>query len=58
MRLHARQMAVTAGAEGEAVERIAAALVMEREIRVERARELLRDQKDYDLTEWEEGQGP
>ena len=40
------------------MERIAAALVMEREIRVERARELLREQKDYDLTEWEGGSGP
>lgn len=41
MALHARQMAVAAGAEGEAVERIAAQLVAEGEIRVERARELL-----------------
>lgn len=41
MRLHARQMAVTAGAEGETVERIAEQLVAEGTIRVERARELL-----------------
>ena len=43
MRLHARQMAIAAGAEGEAVERIARKLVAEGKIRVERARELLRD---------------
>ncbi len=43
MRLHARQVAVTAGAEGEDVERVAAALVSEKEIRVDRARELLRE---------------
>ena len=41
MRLHARQMAVAAGAEGEAVERIAEKLVAEGKIRVERAKELL-----------------
>lgn len=41
MALHARQIAVAAGAEGDAVERIAAQLVQERQIRVERARELL-----------------
>ena len=41
MRLHARQMAVAAGAEGEAVARIADQLVAEGEIRVERAEELL-----------------
>lgn len=58
MRLHARQMAVTAGAEGEAVERIAAALVREREIRVERARELLREYKAQELTERAGGQRP
>ena len=42
MRLHARQMAVAAGAEGDAVEQIAGQLVAEGNIRVERAKELLR----------------
>ena len=42
MRLHARQVAVAAGAEGEAVEQIAGQLVAEGRIRVERAKELLR----------------
>ena len=42
MRLHARQMAVAAGAEGDAVERIAATIIAEGNIRVERAKELLR----------------
>ncbi|MCB0131330.1 MAG: hydroxymethylglutaryl-CoA reductase, degradative [Caldilineaceae bacterium] len=42
MSLHARQVAVAAGAQGTDVDRIAAQLVNEGEIRVERARELLR----------------
>lgn len=42
MRLHARQVAVAAGAGGEAVERIAGQLIAEGNIRVERAKELLR----------------
>lgn len=41
MALHARQIAVAAGAEGAQVEWIAAQLVQEKQIRVERARELL-----------------
>ena len=41
MALHARQVALAAGAHGEAVERIAAQLVAEGRIRVERASELL-----------------
>ncbi len=41
MRLHARQVAVAAGAEGDAVEFIAGQLVTEGKIRLERARELL-----------------
>lgn len=42
MRLHARQVATAAGAQGKAVEVIAGRLVSEGNIRVERARELLR----------------
>ena len=42
MSLLARQVAVAAGAQGTDVDRIAAQLVNEGEIRVERARELLR----------------
>lgn len=42
MRLHARQVAASAGAKGKAVEVIAGKLVSEGNIRVERARELLR----------------
>ena len=41
MRLHARQVAVAAGAEGDAVEFVAGQLVREGKIRLERARELL-----------------
>ncbi|MEZ4864357.1 MAG: hydroxymethylglutaryl-CoA reductase, degradative [Caldilineaceae bacterium] len=44
MALHARQIAVAAGAEGEAVNRIAAQLVQEGQIRVERALELVSNQ--------------
>ncbi len=40
MALHARQVAIAAGAQGEEVDRIAAQLVAEGQIRVERAREL------------------
>lgn len=43
MALHARQIAVAAGAEGKAVEQIASQLVAEGQIRVERARALLRE---------------
>ena len=42
MRLHARQVAAAAGAEGEAVEHIAEQLIAEGQIRVERAKDLLR----------------
>ncbi len=41
MSLHARQVAVAAGAEGMDVDRIAAKMVQEGRIRVERAVELL-----------------
>ncbi|MCB0161862.1 MAG: 3-hydroxy-3-methylglutaryl-CoA reductase, partial [Caldilineaceae bacterium] len=41
MSLHARQVAVAAGAQGADVDRIAAQLVREGAIRVERARELM-----------------
>ena len=41
MALHARQIAIVAGAQGEEVDRLAAAMVAARQIRVERARELL-----------------
>ncbi len=43
MRLHARQMAASAGAVGDAVEHIAGQMVAEGNIRVERAKELLRE---------------
>jgi hydroxymethylglutaryl-CoA reductase len=41
MTLHARQVALAAGASGSTVDSIAAQLVAEGQIRVERARELL-----------------
>lgn len=45
MSLHARQIAVAAGAQGPAVDRIAAQLVRENAIRVERARELVQNNR-------------
>jgi hydroxymethylglutaryl-CoA reductase len=41
MALHARQIAVAAGASGEQVERIAAQLIHEKNVRLERAKQLL-----------------
>ncbi len=41
MRLHARQVAVTAGAAGEEIQRLAARLIDENMIRIDRAREIL-----------------
>jgi hydroxymethylglutaryl-CoA reductase len=44
MSLHARQIAIAAGASGLEVDRIAAQLVREGTVRVERAREILASQ--------------
>jgi hydroxymethylglutaryl-CoA reductase len=41
MELHARQVSIAAGAEGEIIERVAAQLVAERRIRLDRAQEIL-----------------
>jgi hydroxymethylglutaryl-CoA reductase len=43
MRLHARQVAIAAGARGEAVEKVAERLVEEKAIRIDRAEELVRE---------------
>jgi hydroxymethylglutaryl-CoA reductase len=48
MGLHARQVAIAAGAQGETVERLAAQLVAEKTIRVDRAIEILDDWKKKD----------
>lgn len=45
MSLHARQVAIAAGAAGEQVDRVAAQLVAEKAIRVDRAEEILKDWK-------------
>jgi len=47
MTLHARQVAIAAGAEGENIDRLAQRLVQEKTVRVDRAEEILR--------EWERG---
>jgi hydroxymethylglutaryl-CoA reductase len=41
MSLHARQVAITAGAEGEEISKLAAQLAHEKNVRVERAQEIL-----------------
>jgi hydroxymethylglutaryl-CoA reductase len=46
MRLHARQVALAAGARGEAVERIAERMVREKAIRTDRAEELVKENHD------------
>lgn len=48
MSLHARQVAIAAGAESEAVARLAQQLVAEKTVRIDRAQEILQ--------EWREGQ--
>jgi hydroxymethylglutaryl-CoA reductase len=42
MSLHARQVAIAAGAQGEMIERLAARLVEEKTVRIDRAEEILR----------------
>ena len=46
MELHARQLAIAAGANGDLVEAIAKRLVAERKIRLDRAQELVREMVD------------
>jgi len=46
MSLHARQVAVAAGAEGDAIEKLAAQLVAEKAVRIDRAKEILLELKD------------
>ena len=42
MGLHARQVAIAAGAEGETIEQLAAQLVSENSVRIDRAQEIIR----------------
>ncbi|MFZ5819683.1 MAG: hydroxymethylglutaryl-CoA reductase, degradative [Chloroflexota bacterium] len=44
MSLHARQVAIAAGAEGEMIEKVAAQMVAEKTVRIDRAEELLKDE--------------
>ncbi len=43
MGLHARQVAIAAGAQGEIIERLASRLVAEKTVRVDRAQEILQE---------------
>jgi hydroxymethylglutaryl-CoA reductase len=43
MNLHARQIAVAAGAQGDQIEKLAQQLVLEKSIRVERAEQILKE---------------
>ncbi len=45
MSLHARQVAIAAGAEGELIEKIAAQMVAEKTVRIDRAEEILKRTK-------------
>lgn len=46
MKLHARNIAATAGAKGELIDRVAEQLVREKKIRMDRAKEILRELKN------------
>lgn len=43
MSLHARQVAIAAGASGELIEKVAARLVAEKVVRIDKAEEVLRE---------------
>ena len=47
MSLHARQLAMAAGAEGDEIERIAAQMVKEKQVRLDRAQALVEEIKSY-----------
>ncbi|MBN1449383.1 MAG: hydroxymethylglutaryl-CoA reductase, degradative [Anaerolineales bacterium] len=46
MSLHARQVAIAAGAEGELIEKVAAQMVAEKTVRIDRAEEILKSLSD------------
>lgn len=48
MSLHAQQVAIAAGAEGELIEKIATQMVAERTVRIDRAEEILKDRNTND----------
>jgi hydroxymethylglutaryl-CoA reductase len=48
MSLHARQVAIAAGAQGEQIERLAQQLVAEKTVRIDRAEEILSAWKSSD----------
>jgi hydroxymethylglutaryl-CoA reductase len=48
MGLHARQVAIAAGAKGEVIEQLAARMVAEKTVRIDRAKEILADWKKKD----------
>ena len=43
MNLHARNIAITAGAKDDLVDKVAAQMVKERKVRVDRAKEILKN---------------
>lgn len=51
MSLHARQVAIAAGAQGQMINRLAEQLVLEQTVRIDRAEELLTEWKDPDQQE-------
>jgi len=45
MSLHARQVAIAAGATGDFIEKVAAQMVVEKVVRIDRAEEILKGMK-------------
>jgi len=46
MSLHARQVAIAAGATGDQIEKVATQMVAEKTVRIDRAEEILKEKKD------------
>lgn len=49
MSLHARQVAISAGATGDQIEKVASTMVKEKLVRIDRAEEILRSLKNSKL---------
>jgi hydroxymethylglutaryl-CoA reductase len=47
MSLHARQVAIAAGASGEMIEKVAMKMVAEKVVRIDRAEEILRGMQEH-----------
>jgi hydroxymethylglutaryl-CoA reductase len=52
MSLHARQVAIAAGANGELIEKVAAQMVAEKVVRIDRAEELVKEYASKQANKW------